>query len=108
MAAFSLSPISEANLKTGNPAALRQQMKTFEDTTTNHGPEHTSEMAKLAATFNGVPSNRQETSSWVKHIAVMTIMILGNMCPLNPHLDRLVTTLAQAKLFVGWRFALPD
>jgi hypothetical protein len=100
LSVFSLAPLSEANMMAGN--AIRQRMLQFEATKGNHSPVEAAEMAKLSVLWSSMPGNRHETVEWVEHVSLMTEMIVGEACPVNPYLNRILFNLGRPQLFVGW------
>jgi hypothetical protein len=77
-------------------------MLQFEATENNHSPADSSEMAKLAASWNTIPGTRHEAAAWVEHVGIMTRMILGDACPMNQHFDCLRDSLRKPHLFASW------
>jgi hypothetical protein len=77
-------------------------MLQYEATENNHSPADSSEMAKLAASWNTIPGTRHEAAAWVEHVGIMTRMILGDACPMNQHFDWLRDSLRKPHLFANW------
>jgi hypothetical protein len=82
--------------------AIRQRMLQFEATKGNHGPVKAAEMAKLLVPWSSMPGNQHETVEWAEHVSLMTEMVLGEACPVNQYLNRILFNLRQPQLFVGW------
>jgi hypothetical protein len=83
----SLAPISKSN--GANSGIMQQTIMNYKESSSNYGPIETVAMAKVAATWNTVPSSWNKAFAWVEHVWAVTAMVFGNACPLNQYLAQL-------------------
>ena len=89
LSAFSLAPISEANIEASTAARTEMMQYEFIEGQGYVTAADQKALAKLDGSWSSVPGTRFETATWVDHIRIMIQMILGDRCPLNPIFDKL-------------------